>query len=210
MLIVADDGFLGAMQPFVQWKRQRGVPVELITTSSVGGTTSGIKAAIQQRYDSADGLAFVILVGDGEQVPHYSGASEGADDDTRYVRLDGNDVYPDVLISRISAQNATQVAVQVEKFVTYERDVAGLVRVLRGADPELAGEYVLLSAHYDHVGIGQPDQNQDSIYNGARDNALGVAALLAAAETLARKPPSRSVIFLAVTAEEKGLLGSRY
>ncbi len=125
MLIVAYDAFAASMQPFVDWKRQRGIPVELITTSSVGGTTSGIQAAIQERYDSAAGLAFVILVGDGQQVPHYSGAYEGANDDTRYMRLDGSDVYPDALISRISAQNATEVSTQVTKFVTYERDVMG-------------------------------------------------------------------------------------
>ncbi|HOX25802.1 MAG TPA: C25 family cysteine peptidase [Candidatus Krumholzibacteria bacterium] len=125
MLIVCYDAFVGAMQPFADWKQQRGLDVELITTSSVGGTVAGIQAAIQQRYDSAEGLAFVVLVGDGAQCPHYSGAYEGANDDTHYVRLEGGDVYPDALISRISAVNATEVSTQVTKFVSYERDVAG-------------------------------------------------------------------------------------
>ncbi len=99
--------------------------MELITTSSVGGTVAGIQSAIQTRYDSPEGLAFVVLVGDGAQVPHYSGAVESADDDTRYTRLAGTDPYPDALISRISATNPSEVSTQVVKFVTYERDIAG-------------------------------------------------------------------------------------
>ncbi len=125
MLIVCYDAFVGAIQPFVDWKRQRGLDVSLVTTSSVGGTVGGIQTAIQQHYDRPEGLAFVILVGDGAQVPHYSGTYEGADDDTRFVRLNGTDVYPDALISRISATNPAHVSTQVTKFITYERDTAG-------------------------------------------------------------------------------------
>ena len=123
LLIVSYDAFESAMQPFIAWKMQRGLDVELITTSSVGGTVAGIQNAIQTRYNSPEGLAYVILVGDGPQVPHYSGAYESADDDTRYVRLAGSDVYPDALISRISAINATQVATQINKFIQHERDI---------------------------------------------------------------------------------------
>ncbi len=122
MLIVCYDAFMSAMQPFVEWKQMRGLDVEMIASSSCGGTTTGILDAIQTRYDSPAGLAFVILVGDGQQVPCWSGAYEGANDDTRYVWLEGNDKYPDALVSRISAQNLTQVQTQVTKFVQYERD----------------------------------------------------------------------------------------
>lgn len=87
-------------------------------------------------------------------------------------------------------------------------NVAGL---LRGSDPALRDEVVVLLAHLDHVGIGAPI-NGDAIYNGALDNAAGIAALLEAARTLGARPerPRRSVLFLAVTAEEKGLVGSDY
>ncbi|MEI2457320.1 M20/M25/M40 family metallo-hydrolase [Lysobacter firmicutimachus] len=80
-----------------------------------------------------------------------------------------------------------------------------------GADPALAREHVLFSAHLDHVGIGAPVRG-DAIYNGALDNALGVAILLEAAQQLARapSPPQRSLLFLAVTGEEKGLLGAHW
>ena len=87
-------------------------------------------------------------------------------------------------------------------------NVAGL---LRGADPRLSREHVVLTAHLDHLGIG-PAVGGDSIYNGATDDAAGVAALLEIARAfrgLGRAPP-RSILFLAVTAEEKGLQGSDY
>lgn len=89
-------------------------------------------------------------------------------------------------------------------------NVAGWIE---GSDPKLKDEYVLLSAHYDHVGVGKQGGSytaEDSIFNGARDNAFGTTALLAAAKSLSEKKPKRSVIILAVTGEEVGLLGSSY
>ena len=86
-----------------------------------------------------------------------------------------------------------------------------VIGIRPGDDPELKNEYVLLSAHLDHEGVGEPI-NGDSIYNGAMDNASGIATLLEAARLLGEsgQPLRRSVIFLACTGEEKGLLGSRY
>ncbi len=86
-----------------------------------------------------------------------------------------------------------------------------VVGLLRGSDPVLRDEYVLVTAHYDHVGIGRPVDG-DSIYNGADDNASGTAALIRIAETLAASvsAPARSVVFAAMTGEELGLLGTRW
>ena len=85
-----------------------------------------------------------------------------------------------------------------------------VVGVVRGRDARLAKEYVALSAHWDHLGIG-PAANGDSIYNGAADNASGVADLLAIARAAAAgQRPKRSLLFVFVTAEESGLLGSEY
>ena len=83
--------------------------------------------------------------------------------------------------------------------------------VLPGSDPKLKEEYVLLSAHIDHVGVGEPIAG-DRIHNGAMDNAAGVSTLLELARELSesKTPMRRSVLFLLVTAEEKGLLGSKY
>ena len=95
---------------------------------------------------------------------------------------------------------------------TYDRlespNVAGL---LRGSDPRLRDEVVVYTAHLDHLGIGEP-VNGDSIYNGALDNASGSAALLEVARAFTSLPtaPRRSVLFVAVTGEEEGLLGSDY
>ncbi len=88
------------------------------------------------------------------------------------------------------------------------RNVIGL---LEGADPRLRNEYVLHTAHWDHLGKN-PDLPGDQIFNGALDNATGTAALIELAETYANLEarPSRSVLFLATTAEEQGLLGSTY
>ncbi len=87
-------------------------------------------------------------------------------------------------------------------------NVAGIVE---GSDRELKDEYIIVSAHYDHLGIG-PAVKGDSIYNGLQDNAAGAAALLELAERFNQleKKPARSIIFIAVTGEEKGLLGSTY
>jgi Zn-dependent M28 family amino/carboxypeptidase len=86
-----------------------------------------------------------------------------------------------------------------------------VIGLLRGADPELRAQYVVLSAHLDHLGIGEPIGG-DRIYHGAMDNASGVASLLEIAHELAAagRKPRRSLIFLALCGEEKGLLGSRY
>lgn len=82
---------------------------------------------------------------------------------------------------------------------------------IEGSDPQLKNEYVVHTAHLDHVGVGRPVKG-DSIYNGAHDNASGVASLLEIARTYKRLParPRRSVLVVMVTAEEMGLLGSAY
>ena len=82
---------------------------------------------------------------------------------------------------------------------------------LTGSDPKLKDQYVIYPAHWDHLGIG-PAVNGDRVYNGAVDNASGVGGLIeiAKAFTKVQPPPKRSILFLSVTAEEKGLLGSEY
>ncbi len=86
-----------------------------------------------------------------------------------------------------------------------------VVGKFEGADPSRKDEYVLYTSHWDHYGIG-PEINGDRIYNGALDNATGIAGLIELARAFAREPvkPRRSILFLAVTAEEQGLVGSDY
>lgn len=91
---------------------------------------------------------------------------------------------------------------------------ANVAGIIEGTDPTLKNEYVILSAHFDHVGVGKQGGNSyqpsDSIFNGARDNAFGTVAILSAAKALSLQRPKRSVLVLALTGEEVGLLGSRY
>ena len=86
-----------------------------------------------------------------------------------------------------------------------------VVAVLPGSDPALAGEYVLLMAHLDHTGVKAQGEG-DRIYNGAMDNSTGIATMLEVARAMASAPnrPKRSILFAAVTGEEKGLQGAQY
>ena len=99
---------------------------------------------------------------------------------------------------------STDYAVDVQKIVS--KNVVGLVPGAKRPD-----EIVIYSSHWDHLGVGLPDAKGDKIYNGAVDNADGIATMIEIGRAFAHGPkPDRSVLFLAVTAEEKGLLGSEY
>jgi Zn-dependent M28 family amino/carboxypeptidase len=115
----------------------------------------------------------------------------------------GKPVAGFVLPSRLKA------TIRVERGDVESQNVAG---VLRGTDPKRRDEYVALTAHLDHLGIAETPVNGDRVYNGTMDNASGIAAILEIATRLheAGAKPARSILFVAVTGEEKGLLGSRY
>jgi len=106
------------------------------------------------------------------------------------------------------------LAVSLDEHAKYTQEEVtsqNIVGILPGSDPALKKEYVVISAHVDHLGVGEPI-NGDRIYNGAMDNAAGVAALIDVADALHESgaKPRRSLLFLVVTGEEAGLLGSRY
>jgi len=116
---------------------------------------------------------------------------------------------------RAESRDFQPVATGIQLSASFSNTVQHLesenvVGVVRGADPALRDEYVAFSGHWDHLGIG-PAVNGDSLYNGAQDNASGVADLLAMARAAAQGPRARrSLLFVFVTAEESGLLGSEY
>ncbi len=91
-------------------------------------------------------------------------------------------------------------------------ETANVLALLPGRDAKLRDELVVITGHHDHLGVGEADATGDTIYNGAVDNASGVATVVAIAEAFAAlpKPPRRSVLFAFVAAEEQGLLGSAY
>ncbi|HEX4595860.1 MAG TPA: M20/M25/M40 family metallo-hydrolase, partial [Bryobacteraceae bacterium] len=118
------------------------------------------------------------------------------------------DADSDKPLPRFPLASSIAAHVQLKKSQVESQNVAGM---LPGSDPKLKNEYVVMSGHLDHIGVGEPI-NGDSINNGAMDDASGVASILEISRMLheSNVKLKRSVIFLTVTGEEKGLLGSRY
>ena len=122
----------------------------------------------------------------------------------------------DSLKARAATREFSPVPLGVTASVTLENslrtiDSRNVIAKLDGSDPALASEYIVYTAHWDHFGVGTP-VNGDSIYNGALDNATGTAGLLTMAKAFKAMPtpPKRTTLFLAVTAEEQGLLGAQF
>lgn len=111
-------------------------------------------------------------------------------------------------LSTIPLEPRLRASLEIQRTPVDAPNVAG---ILRGTDPVLRDQYLIVSAHLDHLGFGRP-VNGDSLYNGAMDNASGVATLLDVAHAFHDQNvhPRRSIIFLAVTGEEEGELGSAY
>ena len=114
------------------------------------------------------------------------------------------------LKNQLTGTNLGNATLAIEGKVNRKIDGKNVLAMIEGTDSQLKNEFILLSAHYDHVGVGTPDAEGDSIFNGARDNAVGTVAVLNAARYFAKNPPKRSILFALWTAEEKGLLGSAY
>lgn len=100
-----------------------------------------------------------------------------------------------------------KVTAHIETAIERVEDV-NVAGVVRGSDPDLADEYFVFTAHHDHLGTDPDIEGDDKIFNGALDNALGVSAMLAAADAIVTAMPRRSFIFVSTTAEEGGILGS--
>jgi len=127
-------------------------------------------------------------------------ADSGLDFDAMKKAAQARDFKPVPLKATLSADYRVDVATIVSH---------NIVGRIQGA--KYPNETLLYSAHWDHLGVGQPDAKGDRIYNGAVDNADGISVLLEMARAFAKGPkPERSIVFLAVTAEERGLLGSEY
>jgi Zn-dependent M28 family amino/carboxypeptidase len=132
-------------------------------------------------------------------------------------RLLGRAQDLDALIEQAKSRDFRPVPLGITTSLTLSNTLtrtptANVLGVLRGSDPVLADQYVVYSAHFDHLGTGEPDEEGDTIFNGARDNASGVGMLLAIGEAFAAlaEPPRRSIVLFFAAAEEQGLVGSQY
>ncbi|MCR9291988.1 MAG: M20/M25/M40 family metallo-hydrolase [bacterium] len=134
----------------------------------------------------------------------------------RLMQLGGQDL--NALIQSAQSRDFRPVPLGIStKFAitaaSREQLTGNVIGVIPGSDPELRNEYVVFTAHHDHLGLAaERDASGDNIYNGAVDNASGTAALLSIAKAFAslQEPPKRSIMFAFVGAEEQGLLGSKY
>lgn len=159
---------------------------------------------------------FDIARAEGDNTPFLQFRSWVTDDAAhRLMKLAGQDL--DTLRAKAATRDFQPVKLGLKGNLNLKSEVKRLtapnvVGSLEGSDPQLRSEYVVYTAHWDHLGIGAPNKNGDTIYNGAQDNATGVACVLAIAESIARMPqrPKRSSLFLFTTGEEQGLLGAEW
>jgi hypothetical protein len=159
------------------------------------------------------GEQFELPAGDEPRSPIQAWATEdavrqlvafaGQDLDKLREAADNRDFQP------VPLGIKTSISMDVSLKRVQSANVLGLIK---GSDPELDDEAVIYTAHHDHLGIGTPDAAGDNIYNGAMDNASGVAQIMAIAKAIKSLPeaPRRSILIALVGAEEQGLLGSKY
>ncbi len=119
LLIVSPEEFLEALQPFVQWKTRCGYTVTTVPLETAGNTANAVKTYLSNYYNQHR-PAFLLLVGDDSKFPVLTVG--GNTSDNYYGELVGDDVYPDVIVGKISATTADHVRTQVERFVEYERN----------------------------------------------------------------------------------------
>lgn len=198
--IAADHGAIGAVQIESPRGGRGNFPVaalarswdrERVTWSN--GKTSG----------GAEGVPVLGTLSTGAAAKMFAGARIGWDQIRKAADSD------DAAFKPVALNGTLSVAIKTETRPMPSSNVIGL---LPGTDPKLQDEVVILSAHLDHIGVGAPDKTGDTINNGAEDNAIGIASLIEEAKrfVVSGKPPRRTILFLAVTAEEKGLIGSDY
>lgn len=122
MLVICYDSFCGDMNPFVEWKNQKGIKTTLIPKSVAGSSASSIKNYVQNFYNS-NNLTYLLLVGDKDQIPTFNSGSgwSSGESDISYAYISGNDSYPEFFVGRFSAQNTSHVQTAVERTIQYEK-----------------------------------------------------------------------------------------
>jgi len=122
MLVICYDSFCNEMNPFVDWKNQKGIKTTLAPLSTVGNTYNSIKDYIENFYNN-NNLAYLLLVGDISQIPSKtSGSGWSSGESDPWYSYITNDSYPEFFVGRFSAENTSHVQTQVQRSIEYERD----------------------------------------------------------------------------------------
>ncbi|MDD2197466.1 MAG: C25 family cysteine peptidase [Bacteroidales bacterium] len=120
MLVVAHADYMESVARLVNWKNQKGQPTKLVSYAEAGGSATSLKAYITQQYNSEEGLAFVLLVGDAQHIPPMN---KTGDSDAAYGHIVGTDSYAEAFVGRFSGETVKHIEDQVAKTIAYERDL---------------------------------------------------------------------------------------
>jgi len=191
-LSAARQGAVGAI--IIHTSKSAGYPFQVVQTSWTG-------------------VQFELPAGDEPRSPVKGWVTE--DSARELVAMAGFDL--DALREQADNRDFTPVPLGITTSINMDVEIqrvqsANILGLIPGSDPELKDEVVIYTAHHDHLGIGTPNEEGDAIYNGAFDNATGVAQVMVIAKAIKALPeaPRRSVLIALVGAEEQGLLGSEY
>ena len=198
--IAAEHGAIGAIQIESPRGSRGNFPVTALARS---WDRERVTWANGKATGGADGVPVLGTVSAAAAAKMFAGARIGWDQVRKAAESD------DAAFKPVALNGLLSVAIKTEMRSMPSSNVIGMIP---GSDPKVKDDIVILSAHLDHIGVGRPDKTGDTINNGAEDNAIGIASLIEEAKRFAAsgKPPRRTVMFLAVTAEEKGLVGSDY
>ncbi len=123
LLIIYHSDYSAQIQPYADWKISKGIPtITAEYPTETGNGASSIQSYIETKYNETEGLTFIVLVGESDEIPTLSGNYEGAPSDPSYVKLVGNDAYPDAFISRISVTGTSNLEYVLHKIKRYEAE----------------------------------------------------------------------------------------
>lgn len=164
-VVIADRMFESTLQPFLDWKTEQGFELIVAYTDEIGAGTTEIKSFIQSEYDAgtpeSPAPSYVLFVGDVAQIPAWNGNTGNHITDLDYVKMDGNDYFPEIYYSRFSANNVGELVPQIDKTLLYEK--------FEMSDPSYLGEAVMIagmdSSHGSTWGNGQINYGTTYYFN---------------------------------------------
>jgi gingipain R len=125
MLIISDPSHTSAMLPFIDWKNQKGIKTEMVTTIQTGTSSTSVKNFISNYYSTHPNLLYVLLVGDHQNIPAYNDGIKGSEikySDSKYGMITGNDYYPELMVGRFSSTLTADIQTMVNRTLEYEKN----------------------------------------------------------------------------------------